>query len=420
MRRGGRWLIVVVLALGVRPLVVQASTDVEILLNKLVARGVLTDKDAGEIQEEIKHDKDANNKQLAKEIVPESARNWQWGGDIRFREDYRNRTGTGQDVNRQRIRFRYGFNAKVTDQLKVGARLATGATSDPVSANQSFDTSFNRVAFSLDRAFVDYAPELPGISEFRLTGGIIENPFWVVGQLVWDDDLNFDGAAIHLARALGPVTLFTNDGVFALQTGITEAASLWSAQGGMIIKPFADANAEMAKQLKVTAALAYHDYKNVTNPLSESTALATAGGSKGNSADIQDLDLLNPTFEVASQVADIPVGLFTDWVHNTASGSGNNGFQIGFKAGKASVPFDLKKGWEAAYYFERLDPDATFGAFTDSDVANGGTNHRGHVYLAKLAVLKSSTLQLKYFNTQEVKGAKNHADTFQADWVTRF
>lgn len=415
-----RWPLIALAMVSLWPGTVWAMSDVDILLNKLVGKGILTTNDAEEIRHEMAAQNGASTKPLAKEVVPESARNWTWDGDMRLREEYRNRTGSGLDTNRQRIRFRYGFEAKVSDHLKAGARMATGNTTDPISTNQSFNTSFNHKTIVFDRAYLRYTPELPGVNEFKLTGGMIENPFWVVGQLMWDDDLNFDGAAVRLAKQFGPVTFFTNDGVFLLQTDVTEASTLWSTQGGVAVTPLADAREEVLKHLKITGALAYHDYMNVTEPLSENTAITTAGGSKGNSAGIDDLNLLDSTFEIASQYADVPVSLFSDWVANTATGKGNNGFQIGMKFGKATTPFDVKKGWEGGYYFERLEPDATFGAFTDSDLGNGGTNHLAHTYWVKVATLKNSTLQLKYFNTKEVKGTKNHADTFQADWVTKF
>ena len=416
-----RWFLAGALVLGGLPGTVWAESEVDILLNKLVQKGVLSDVEAGEIRREINETKEARNNALAKEIVPESARDWTWNGDLRLRHEYRNQTGSGQDVNRDRIRFRYGFDANVSDDLRVGARLATGNTTSPISTNQTFDTAFNHKNFLLDRAFVEYHPALPGLDEFRVSGGMIENPFWTVGQLVWDDDLNFDGAAVHLARAFGPVTMFTNNGVFSLQTDITEAATLWSTQGGVAVTPFTDDASEPLKSLKATATLAYHDYKNVTNPASESTALTTAGGLKGNTAGLADVNMLNPTFELASQYQDIPFGFFGDFVHNTARASSNdNGFQLGVKAGKARVPFNLKKGWEGGYYFERLEPDATLGAFTDSDFVNGGTNHRGNVWWVKLAVLKHSTMQLKYLSGREIKGSKNHVETLQADWATKF
>ena len=418
--RWGLWCLTGMLAISGFPGVAHASSEVGILLDKLVQKGILTQQEADDVRREVVETKEARTKALAKEVVPEWARNWQWGGDIRLREEYRNQTGSGANVNRQRIRFRLGLDATVTPALKVGARLATGSSTDPVATNQSFSTSFNRVSFLLDRAYVAYTPELPGLDQFKLTGGIIENPFWTVGELVWDEDLNFDGAAAHMEKTVGPAKLFVNGGVFSLQTDITEAASLWSIQGGGSVQPFTQFTTEVLNNFTVTGALAYHDYKNVTNPLSESTALTTAGGLKGNTSGLQDLNLLDSTFQIASQVSEVPWKLSWDWVHNTAVARGNNGFQLGVGVGKAKKPFNLKQGWEAGYSFERLEPNATFGAFTSSDFGGGGANHLGSVWWVKLAMLKNSQCGVKYYSTQEVKRPKNHEDRFQADWITKF
>lgn len=437
MRRWRQWLYggVLVFAIVSLPGGAFAASEMDILLDKLVEKGILTNVEAGLVRREVQETKEERNKQLAKEIVPDSARNWKWKGDIRLRDEFRNRIGSGTDINRTRIRFRYGFEAKVNDELKVGARIATGSTTDPVSTNQSLNTAFNHKNFLLDRAFAEYTPAIPGITKLKVTGGVIENPFWIVGPLVWDDDLNFDGVAAHLEQEIGPVTVFTNDGLFSLQTDVTEAATLWSAQAGAIVKLVPDSEEEVLKNLKFTSAVSYHDYQNVTNPFSENNAFALAGGStagagtgapstaqlKGNSAFVNDFNLINPTVELSSQYRDVPFSLFGDWIHNTEVQNGlSNGSQIGLKVGKARIPFDVLKGWEAGYFFERLEPDATFGPFTDSDFGNGGTNHRGHVWWFKLAMLKNSTLGFKYFNTQEVKGSKANADTLQLDWVTAF
>lgn len=181
MTRWSQWVAVGVFALSGLPGVAQAESDVDILLKKLVEKGVLSSADAGQIRQKITETKEARNTQLAKDVVPDAVRHWKWGGDIRLRNESRNRTGSGQDVNRQRIRFRYGFDTKVNDQLNVGARLATGTTTDPVSTNQTFDTSFNHKIIVLDRAFAEYSPEVPGVERLTVTGGIIENPFWNVG-----------------------------------------------------------------------------------------------------------------------------------------------------------------------------------------------------------------------------------------------
>jgi hypothetical protein len=97
--------------------------------------------------------------------------------------------------------------------------------------------------------------------------------------------------------------------------------------------------------------------------------------------------------------------------------------------GKATVPWSLTKGWEAGYMFERLEPDAAFDEFVDSDFGGGGTNRRGNVIWVTLATLKNSTFGAKYFFKQDTlknfgSGAsltrEFREDRLQLDWVTKF
>ena len=423
-QRWWRWGFVAVWMLAGAPRVAQASSEMELLLNKLVEKGILTSTEATQIRQEVaaeQNDQAASAKPAAKESASAASPNWQWNGDLMLRHEFRNRTGSGQNTTRQRVRLRVGFDAKVSEHLKAGARLATGSASDPISTLQTFNTSFNRVTFLVDRAYLEYTPMLHGLTETKITGGIIENPFWTPSQLVWDEDLNFDGAALHLAKHIGSVRLAANSGLFALQSDMTETAALWSVQGVASVQPFADATEEALKQLKLTGSLAYHDYQNVTRGKSSATAMATAGGTKGNNATLRDVNLINPAVQLATQIAGFPVTTYADYVHNTAAVAGqNDGVQLGVSVGQATVPWDLKHGWQAGYFFERLEPDATFGAFTYSDFGGSGTNHRGHLWWMKLATLKNSYLILKYVNTRELKGAKNHFDTVQIDWLTKF
>lgn len=405
-----------------------ASVEVDMLLNKLVDKGVLTKQEASELRGEMAEYKDAANKQLAKEIVPEHARNWKWKGDIRLRDEIRNRVGTGNDSHRQRIRFRYGVEGKVSDELKANFRLATGtpATSgvsgnpDPISTNQSFDTNFAKKSILLDLANLEYTPSIPGISKMTLVGGIMESPLWTVTPMVFDGDLSWDGFAAKMTQELGPATVFANNGAFLLDTDESEPGSLWVTQGGVSLKPFADAEAETLKNLKFTGAVGYYDYRNIINASKAGTDLLTREAD--NTAGLKDLNLLNPTFEIASTLVGYPVAAFGDWVHNTAtSGSGGkDGFAIGGKIGKAATPWSLKNGWEAGYFFERLEEDAAFDEFVDSDFGGGGTNRYGHAYWVNLAVLKNSTLGVKYLTSKQLTGGKAGENRAQIDWVTKF
>ena len=428
MGRWMRWLLIGAVSLWCLPGIAQAESEVDVLLNVLVENGTLTPVQAGQVRRQIAETKEARNKQLAKEIVPDSARNWKWKGDVQLRDEFRDRQGTGNDTHRQRIRFRFGAEGRVSDDLKASFRIATGSLTDPVSTNQNFDTFFQKKTLVLDLANLEYTPEVPGISTVSLIGGIIENPLWTTDPMVWDADLSWDGAAIKVSQEMGPVTLFANNGVFSLDTDETEPAALWVTQLGASVTPFADSETEVLKNFKLTGALAYHDYMNVTTSAKVGTDPITREAD--NTAGATDFNQLNPTVELASQVAQVPFSLFGDWVHNTtASSEGNDGFALGVKVGKATVPWSITKGWEAGYMFERLERDAAFDEFVDSDFGGGGTNRRGNVVWLNLAVLKNSTLGAKFFFRQNLinnfgSGAsltqEFREDRLQVDWVTKF
>lgn len=423
------WVLVGIMLVSGFPGAAWAASEVDILLDKLVDKGILTNVEAGLIRREISETKETRNKELAKEIVPDSARNWKWKGDIRLRNEWRNQEGTGADRNRQRIRFRYGFEGKVSDQLKVNARIATGSSStggtsgDPISTNQSFDTNFVKKNISLDLANAEWTPEVPGVSQVKVIGGIMESPFWWVSPLVFDGDLSYDGAAVKVSQELGPATLFTNTGVFSLDTDETESASLWIAQGGAAFKLFPDAEGEFLKNLKLTGAVAYEDYRNVANAAKAGTDIIAREAQNSSSA--RDFNQINPNIEIASMVGGLPFAVYGDWVHNVSAGTRqNDGFQVGLKVGKAKTPLSLKDGWEAGYYFQQLERDAAFDEFTDSDINDGGTNNRGHAFFVTLATLKNSTVGAKYLVARQLDRAvspgKDHENRLQLDWVTKF
>ncbi len=428
MGRWMRWLLIGAVSLWCLPGIARAESEVDVLLNMLVENGTLTPVQAGQVRRQISETKEARNKQLAKEIVPDSARNWKWKGDVRLRDEFRDRQGTGNDTHRQRIRFQFGAEGKVAEDLKATFRIATGSTTDPVSTNQNLDTFFGKKALVLDLANLEYTPEVPGISKVSLIGGIMENPLWTTDPMVWDGDLSWDGAAVKVSQEMGPTTLFANSGVFSLDTDETEPAALWVTQLGASVKPFADSESEVLKNFKLTGALAYHDYMNVTTSAKAGTDPITREAD--NTAGATDFNQFNPTVELASQLGQIPFSFFGDWVHNTSAPStGNDGYALGIKVGKATVPWSLTKGWEAGYMFERLERDAAFDEFVDSDFGGGGTNRRGNVVWLNLAVLKNSTLGAKLFFRQDLidnfgSGAslaeKFREDRLQMDWVTKF
>ena len=97
---------------------------------------------------------------------------------------------TAEDRDRLRLRARLAVNVKVSDSVTAGLRLASGSATDRVSTNQTLGQNFNRAQFLLDRAFIKLDP----VEWFSFSAGRIANP-WFSTDLVWSDNLNFEGLA---------------------------------------------------------------------------------------------------------------------------------------------------------------------------------------------------------------------------------
>src|SRR5688572_5176994 len=68
--------------------------------------------------------------------------NLRFSGDMRYRHEAINEA-VESERHRHRIRARFGATADIAENVQVGLTLATGGD-DPISANQTLDTGFNR------------------------------------------------------------------------------------------------------------------------------------------------------------------------------------------------------------------------------------------------------------------------------------
>jgi hypothetical protein len=68
--------------------------------------------------------------------------------------DFSTLRNISEDRNRLRLRMRLAMDAKVTQGIKVGMRLATGKLNDPVSTNQTMGNSLQANTVVLDRAYL--------------------------------------------------------------------------------------------------------------------------------------------------------------------------------------------------------------------------------------------------------------------------
>jgi hypothetical protein len=123
---------------------------------------------------------------------------------------------TADRYNRMSIRARLGIDATITDRVLLGMRLASGGDNGPVSTTQLLGGGFGKKDIWLDRAFVRLEPT----DEISLTAGRMPNPFFH-SDLVFDEDLNFDGVAAGAETKSKPdsngFNLFANGGFFPLE-----------------------------------------------------------------------------------------------------------------------------------------------------------------------------------------------------------
>ena len=121
-----------------------------------------------------------------------------FSGDFRLRAEptFGGPVDRSQDRFRQRLRLRFNADARLNDQIRGGFSLASGDLNDPISTNQTLSEYDTRKPIQIDKAWATYNP-----SWFRpltLTGGKFAYS-WFNTELVWDKDLNPEGASETLA-----------------------------------------------------------------------------------------------------------------------------------------------------------------------------------------------------------------------------
>lgn len=201
-----------------------------------------------------------------------------------------------QDRHRLRLRLRLGAEADLGNGFSAGLRIATGENNTPVSPNQSLGVAnqaqggnFSKYAIWLDRAFLKYEIGALPTKDFSFTIGRFENPFFAT-DIIWDDDLGFDGAAIQARYEVFPgITPFLTAGAFPvfntdLNFATNQPAKFKSSDkwlyGGQL-----GADWKISKSFSFKFGAAYYHFDNVEGQLSDPFVplLASDQGNTDNS-----------------------------------------------------------------------------------------------------------------------------------------
>ena len=200
-----------------------------------------------------------------------------------------------QDRERLRLRLRFGAAADLGDNFSAGLRIATGENNSPVTTNQSLGAAnsaqggnFSKYAIWLDRGFVKY--ELGGTPEgdFSAWLGRFDNP-WFATDLIWDDDLGFDGLALQgryqVASGITPFATVGGFPVFNTDFNFSSnRPDKFPSDEKWLVAAQLGVNWKIRRDLNVKVALAYYDFKNIRGRLSDPFVPLTASD-QGNTDD---------------------------------------------------------------------------------------------------------------------------------------
>lgn len=375
---------------------------------------------------------------------------------------------TQNDLNRMRLRARLGVDIKASADSSAEIRIVTGSNNARNSTSQTMGDGFNKYALWIDRAAISYQPT----AWSKLKFGRMGNP-WVSSDLVWDDNVNFDGIAASFKPALEEgTTPFLTMGFFPLSTENTPKYTNGRHMLGMQFGAATNLNVHTRSRL----ALGVFDFRNIEGK-QESDACVSAGvitcytyggseypaswRSQGNTLvrinAPTDTTLssssgytiwglaskfrpMHLSFNLDSAPFD-PLHLVfsADYVKNLAfdraeikrrtgadfSDGKSSGYQFKFLVGMPSIK--RVDDWNASVTFRSLGSDAVPDAWADASLGLGGTNMRGFILGGNYGIADNTTLGLRYLSgrtidspTMKDSSDKFRVDTWQVDMNVKF
>jgi LysM repeat protein len=389
-----------------------------------------------------------------------------WEGDIRLRYQgefyqpentpaliYNAITGSDLDNTTEddevfRYRARLGMLAKLSDTWGAGLRITSGNTTNPVSTNQSLGNYLNRGALTLDRVYLRWNQN----ERWLASAGRFANPFFST-DLLWDEDLTFEGAAAtYKPRLTQDLSGFATAGAFLVQhqssTPETPSPKTKWLHGLQLGTDW-----QWSKQGRLQLGVSYYAYANiegVPNPTLNSHAndwTAPAFKQKGNTLLNIDNDgdpstnlyALASKFELLNFTAAVDLAYFDPYiVRITGDYATNLGFDRDEIRSRTGLDIEGRTGayslgvlfgkhalsnfgdWQAFATYKYLEADSVLDAFTDSDFHLGGTDAKGYIVGVGFALDRNVALRLRWLSADEIDGPPLAIDVLQLDLTARF
>lgn len=361
-----------------------------------------------------------------------------------------------QDRERFRGRARFGVHIDLSQSFDAEIRLATGSLNVPTSQTQTFGNEFGRYTAGFDRIYIRWQGKTAeGFPYLTAIGGKFADPFFAPTELVYGNDLQFDGAALTGRLGFGDGSpeqsrVFLTLGGFPIQeVALVAQNDKWLVGGqlGTLLR-FGD-------DQQLTLAAGYYDFVHMQGiPNSENSPLfntfnnytaplyVTHGNSmcpiSNDPAGQAELFALCAQFHVADISAGyvLPVGRYT--VSMDAEAARNVGFKAaqianlfgyyyqpridGYAGGLGFGDPEVFQAWKwrATLGYRYVQRDAVLDALTDPDFHEGGTDAQGYFLRADLGLADNVWTRFRYLSGREIDGPRYRVDVLQLDLNARF
>jgi hypothetical protein len=431
------------------------------LLDKLVEKGVLTQKDASELRDEM--DQGFRKAYQVKSGMPDWVTALKLNGDFRGRvETIQAENDAFEDRTRFRYRLRFGAVAVIKDNFEVGLRLTSaepiqGTTGnaglsggDPISGNTTLGENASKKWIYIDLAYAKWYALNTKQYSGSLTIGKMENPFtWAptaFSSMLFDADYTPEGGAINFTWRPNSIhSLQFNGGAYVLdEFGTSVDPYMLAAQTRW--------NATWNKRWNSTLGAAILSIQNASQLTNGAVPNVQVGNYRVGGTGVLQYGF-NPIFLDAAlgytfdqgplYKQPFPIRVWGEYLNNPAapSSADNYGWDAGISFGKAG-----KKGlWELTYLNRFYGANAWYEEVVDSDLGayystpwpnsgmsaanassnyRAGTNVRGHIFRVSYSPYDALTLQVTAALTaliQEPPGGDNsEVARIQFDAIWKF
>jgi len=391
------------------------------LINKLVQKGVLTEKEGKELLAEGAQTNSPATPSKFK--ISDAIKSMNLYGDLRLRYESRsadNAKGTGvsgSDYVRERFRYalRLGIRGDLADDFYYGLRVET--STNPRSPWNTFADDSNptpsdktKDGVNIGQVYLGWKPE----EWFEMTVGRMPMPLYVT-PMIWDSDINPEGAFEKFKWSLPHADLFASFGQFIYQDSNPDTA--FPSSDTFLLAWQIGAEVALAKDVKLKVAPVLYNYTGVgqrgaASPSSLSTTFVgegnagindtTTAGGRYNQAGINDLTILEIPAEINFKLGGYGARVFGDFAYNF---DGANRAEAAYRVTQSSgTPLDRaykndtkaymfgvgygnlglvygqtskKNTWEARAYFQHVEQYAADVNLLDSDFFEGRGNVQG-------------------------------------------